>query len=146
MNLNYLILDESDVYEMYRVLTNDSKHHTLNDKEGLEILESYFKNNFFGLGAFDSDDEMKAYAFIKHPQTRPETMTQVHETYRNKGVATLLRNEILTHRDRFKGNIVYSATSTENIPCIKSLLKSGYTLFDVTEDKHLQFVKVLSYK
>jgi GNAT superfamily N-acetyltransferase len=113
-----------------------------------QIIDDYFKNKWLGYGGFVEEGnhlKMIAYCFVKNPKTRPETLTVVHSQYRNNGIATKLRDWVLEQRE-FLGNIVYSASELNNPASIKSLLKSGYQVFDVTKSGHLQFIKLFFYK
>jgi len=135
--------DLSDMYECFGSPSEEDK----------KILKAYFSNGFIGYGCFDVSGEcegrvpvMLGYCFIKHPLTRPETMTQVREDSRNAGRATELRNYALKQRTKFCGHVVHTAVNQHNLASVKSVLKSGFQLFDVTKDGNLQFVKILEYK
>lgn len=134
-----------DLAQMLYVLGNRTpKSVKPKDKK---IIESYFTKGYLGYGAFVDGVGMIAYCFIKNPETRPETLTVVDMNYRNKGVATELRNRAIALRE-FKGNIVYSACEYNNIASFKSLIKGGFQVFDITKDKLIsiiQFIKILRY-
>lgn len=119
----------------------------INKKYKNKNVDAYFKNNFYGImySSF-TDNVVSGYCFVKHPMTsKPETMTVVHKDYKNKGIARILRDEIVTHRDKFFGNIIYSAVENTNLASLKSVLNSGYQVFDVTKDGYIQLLKVLPY-
>jgi hypothetical protein len=117
----------------------------INKKYKNKTIEGYFNKKYFGLGYY-IDNHLVAYCFVKNPTTRPETMTVVHKNYRNKGIAERLRNQILKNRDEFVGNVVYSSVKLNNPASLKSVIKSGYTVFDVTKDGFVQLIKILPYK
>jgi hypothetical protein len=71
-------------------------------------------------------------------------MTVVKENWRNHNIATELRNFVLQRRE-FKGHIIYSSVKLDNPASFKSLLKSGYIVFDVTKDVYIQLMKLLPY-
>ena len=120
----------------------DANNVSSKDKE---IVKSYFEKDFLGYGAWTEEEGIIGYCFIKYPTHRPETLTVVLSEYRNKGVATELRTRAIACR-KFEGNIVYSVCRFDNIGSFKSLLKSGFQVFDVTKDNHIQFIKILPYK
>lgn len=154
-NLNIHKLDNSDndKRKVLEVFYETKKRRLIN-----KTINKYFEDKWIGYGVFEEifvrDEQLRAgkwieqmfaYCFVKYSKKRPETMTQVHSAWRNRNVATLLRNYVLKQRE-FIGNIVYSAVELNNPASIKSVLKSGFQVFDLTKDGYIQFVKILSYK
>jgi hypothetical protein len=109
-----------------------------------KIIKKYFKLGWIGYGKFNGYGTLLGYCFVKNPLTRPETMTVVRESYRNTGIATELRNYALEQRE-FVGHIIYSSVQLNNPASFKSILKSGYQVFDVTRDGYIQLIKILQY-
>ena len=117
-----------------------------------EILKKHLKNGraygwWVGAEVLEKfNPQLIAYCIIKNADSdHPETMTQVHKSYRNMGYATYIRNYALAQRE-FRGNIVYSAVRTDNPASLRSVLKSGFQVFDVTRDGFIQLVRVLPYE
>lgn len=118
-----------------------------------EIVKKYFTEKWIGYGeflylsrdGFTVPTDLIGYCFIKFPKLRPETMTVVHKDYRNQGIATKLRNYALEQRE-FIGHIVYSSVKFDNLASFKSILKSGFDVFDLTKDGNIQLIKILNYK
>ncbi len=101
-----------------------------------DIIDLYFSNNYLGCisehaESFFGKRKPIAYCFIKNPQTKPETLSVVHSSYRGKQIGSSLRNfTIKEYKDQINKKIVYSYTEVWNIACIKSLLNSGYEIND----------------
>ena len=132
--------DEETLKDILNILYEDDlPHHD-------DIVENYFKKKYliyFASAYFGS--QPFAYCIVKEPTIRPETATVVHSKWRNKGIATKLRNYVLEQREFF-GNIVYSSCELSNPASFKSILKSDYHVFDLTKDGYIQFTKILPYK
>jgi len=134
-------LSESNKNAILDCLCEGKRHN----KESIQRINTYFKNGWIVYGFGNTLDVLIAYCFVKNPTTRPETTTVVHSKYRNRGIATELRNEVLKMRE-FTGHIVYSSVKLDNPASFKSILKSGYSVFDVTKDGYVQLMKILPYK
>ena len=151
------IITETNYKDVLLVLWNKKqfpKKLNKRQKNDVKTVKKYFKDRWKGYGVYstkhdfindiDINDKLLAYCFIKYPDIHPETMTVVRTEHRNKSLATKLRNYVLEQRE-FVGHVVHSAVKLDNPASFKSLLKSGYTVFDVTEDGYVQLVKVLEY-
>jgi GNAT superfamily N-acetyltransferase len=145
--MDYFIekITQKDFKNVLYVLGNGRK---VNPKD-IFVVKKYFSNKWIGYGAYNPISKrhkcMIGYCFIKYPRKRPETMTVVHEKFRNQGIATHLRNFALKDR-KFIGHIVYSAVKIDNPSSFKSILKSGFQVFDVTKDGYIQLIKILKYQ
>ncbi len=161
MNYKIFRLSINDYNEILKCLGNGNiKNVKLKDRK---IIKNYFKQGWIGYGAFITDQNSEllkkshlvnndlvlyiliGYCFIKHPNERPETITVVRKDFRNQGIATNLRNYALKQRE-FNGHIVYSSVKYDNSPSLKSVVKSGFQILDITKDGYIQFIKVLSHK
>ena len=128
-------LSKDDISQIFECLGDgDAKRVKRKDRE---IVAKYFSQKWIGYGWWDS--QLIGYCFIKHPNKRPETLTVVRSDYRNKGIATKLRNFAINARE-FKGHIIYSAVKLDNPASFKSIIKSGFVVFDITKDRYVQLM------
>ncbi len=154
MNYKIFKLRKYDYKKILKCLGNGfSKNVSLKDKK---FIKKIFNEKWIGYGAFIenleasglNDDfvlDLIGYCFIKYPQKRPETMTVVRKDFRDKGIATDLRNYALKQRE-FIGHIIYSSVKLDNPASFKSIIKSGFNVFDVTKDGYIQLIKILKYE
>lgn len=154
-HIEYKELREEDLDEMISCFCGTVP------KEKLDMLVSsrkvshpknYFKYDWFGFGLWRSWSEYQmpatlvSYCMVKNPRTFPETLTVTKEKSHGLGYATDVRNYTLRQIEKkekaIKSNVIYSFCELDNPASIKSVMKSGYILFDV-QDNHLCFMKPL---
>jgi RimJ/RimL family protein N-acetyltransferase len=153
MNYKIFKLRKCDYKKILKCLGNGfTKNVSLKDRK---FIQKIFDEKWIGYGAFienieasDLNDDfvldLIGYCFIKYPKKRPETMTIVRKDFRNQGIATDLRNYALNRRE-FIGHIIYSSVKLDNPASFKSIIKSGFNVFDVTKDGYIQLIKILNY-
>ena len=142
MNVSICELKKTDIPKVLEVLKDESKEEI--SYEDASIVQSYWTLGFLGYGAFNNG-KLLGYCFIKTPTRHPETLTVILSKYRNKGLATKLRDVAIADR-QFSGKTIYSICHYQNIASFKSLLKSGFMVRDITIDGNIHFIKWLMHK
>lgn len=117
-----------------------------NGKKGFsQPLYEYFQKGFLGFGAFNLEG-MVGYVFIKNPKERPETLSMVLPLWRGLGIASALRDfAIESSKKGLVGDFVYSATELTNESALKSLLRSGFEIVEITgtDKRYIQLRKAI---
>jgi hypothetical protein len=110
-----------------------------NDSDTFEHVKNYFVQKWPGCGIFYNDSwgpRLVGYCFIKRPYEHPETTTFIHPKFRRCGFSYLIRNFAINNI-LITGTVIYSACDKKNIPSLKSLLRSGFEIVNLTDNDGL---------